>query len=170
MSAYRHDKRARPYPRACGGVGVEVIYCAAAWVPACQRIPRRAICALAYRLVKLSVVEAGERAGLVYYPGNGVWKRHMPYAVKHHRAYGDLTLIRLAPCFGGDEPCEQVFVTAALLTYGAASAAQSPLGGMPRAARVLSPTCPSTLNPFLRWKYFTAASVLLPYIPSTSPL
>ena len=41
---------------------------------------------------------------------------------------------------------------------------------IPIAANVLGPAIPSTVKPFFDWNNLTAATVLLPYIPSILPL
>ena len=108
--AYFDDKRPRPYPFACRGDGIEIVYSAIARVPAVQRVARRAVGALGDRLVELPVIQAGERAGLVDNSGDGIWERRMLHPVEDDRADRDLPLIGFAARLGGNKPREQVDV------------------------------------------------------------
>ena len=61
MLADRDDRGAGPYPCTRRRVGIEVVDRTAAGVPAVECVLRRAVGALRHGLVKLPIVEAGER-------------------------------------------------------------------------------------------------------------
>ena len=111
MLAYFDDKRPRPYPFACRGDGIKIIYRAVARVPAVKRVACSAVGALSDGLVELPVIQAGERTGLVYDAGDGVRKRRVLYSVEDDRTDGDLSLIRLSARLGRYQPREQVYIS-----------------------------------------------------------
>ena len=101
MLADIDDQRPRPDPFAgCGG-GVKIIDCAIARVPAVDSVTRRAVGALGHRLVKLSVVQAGEGPRLIDHLCDRAWEGRVLHPIEHHGADRDLPLVRLAARLGG---------------------------------------------------------------------
>ena len=57
--------RAAENPLACGGFGIVIINCAAAWVESVECVAGGTVRAVGYRLVELPVVKTGKSAPLI---------------------------------------------------------------------------------------------------------
>ena len=105
------DQGSGPDPGTGCRVRVKIVDGASTGVHAVQGVLGGTIGGLADWLVKLAVHHAGKGVGLIDDAGEGIGKRGVLDSVQHHRAYGHLALIGLAPGLGGNEPGQQAQVS-----------------------------------------------------------
>ena len=105
---------ARPYPRTCGGCGIEIVDAAVGWVPAVERVLCGAKRGVVWREIDLSVINCCERATLVDDARDCVREVGVLHAVENDGADCDLPSVGFAARFGVDGLGKQILVAARL--------------------------------------------------------